>query len=1179
MLCATALIALMLLAYVPTTVEDLGAEEESSFSSTDWENHERPGWADGHQPQLWQPTAAGSLWGLDFSPSGERIAAVDITNRNLMVWNVSDGRVILHAPHANSLVDVAWLGEDVVLAADSGTGWTAFDIVDDGSAWPANGTTMRSGEWSAGMSGSKNGWLWGLDVSSDGSTVAFCGDIDDPNIGGEFVFADATHFMQGGPANAATVYTDRWGADCALDADGDHGVVLSRFYDPGLQDFNDKVIGYDRVGNSLSLAYDRHVAGSPNMAWAVDIAPSDAHYTIGYNRASGGVVANYEISSGNVDWYAPNPQDVSSLEWAPNGAMVVAGLHDPGKVLTIDPAGGLLGDQGWHARVWSGKGTPANVTAVSFDGAGTRIASAGVDGGIEIYDVDHSNLALNIARRLGTDLVREIASHPTEPLLLFAESSGVGTVRNAITGKIDRQCFHPNFGMPANNVPYAKSAVLSETQTLLGFSDGLILSCDETGKELWHWDVETDHEMEVFGRVALHPMGRWAAVTWTENASNTGVAGRVAILDLDTLSISRYFDYQTEYWPLTFSPTGSRLASAAQNGDVRVWDTGAPDAANWIDDGVVHSHANYTGVLGWHPGMDMLLSVGWDRQAMLWDVDQDQQMMQLAVGGEAFSAVFAESTNLVIGSADAGTSSNGRIEFIDAMNMTVTSVWPMDGVPRGMAIVPSVGLVVANHTGAWVVLTPDSDGDGVADDADAFPNNPLQWADSDGDGAGDNNALGAGGDGCPTVWGDSFQDRNGCPDSDGDGWSDADQGWLACVSGAGYGDAFPNNPEQHCDADGDGFGDAYSYHLSGEGLRVGEAGDAFPQNPSQWADRDGDGCGDNHTYDEGSDGLRVLESGDAFPEDATQCFDTDGDGYGDNYTWRLAGDGMRLEAGDAFWLDPLAWSDLDGDGCPLASSTGLEIDRHPEDPTRCDAPLDFEIPEDMALAVGTIEANWELMVDWKNVPDATVRIALFIAPSEDGLDPSHDLFNAQAPTVLLPIQEWTSFAETGVHQTFEQPHGDDLDHMSARLVLWSSDGQTASVWANGTWDVSTVDPDPGPDPNPEPEPGPDPNPNPGPDGEGGDENPVDESGSSSAVLFAGIGVLLLAALGGGLLLMRRGGGNAMSAAGHMPPASMPTTIHAPCEVCGGAAHETVHNGDRWTWCPSCRRWINYLGKA
>jgi len=68
-------------------------------------------------------------------------------------------------------------------------------------------------------------------------------------------------------------------------------------------------------------------------------------------------------------------------------------------------------------------------------------------------------------------------------------------------------------------------------------------------------------------------------------------------------------------------------------------------------------------------------------------------------------------------------------------------------------------------------------------------------------------ALAAEDDDCPGINGDSTNDRNGCPDTDGDGWSDPDEDW-GTADGA---DAFPNEKTQWSDRDGDGFGDTNSF--------------------------------------------------------------------------------------------------------------------------------------------------------------------------------------------------------------------------------------------------------------------------------------------------------------------------------------------------------------------------------
>jgi len=64
----------------------------------------------------------------------------------------------------------------------------------------------------------------------------------------------------------------------------------------------------------------------------------------------------------------------------------------------------------------------------------------------------------------------------------------------------------------------------------------------------------------------------------------------------------------------------------------------------------------------------------------------------------------------------------------------------------------------------------------------------------DGDGFGDN-SQGNQSDSCPSVSGTSDEDRNGCPDRDGDGWSDPDEVWTF-EDGA---DQEPDDSQSHVD--------------------------------------------------------------------------------------------------------------------------------------------------------------------------------------------------------------------------------------------------------------------------------------------------------------------------------------------------------------------------------------------
>lgn len=299
-----------------------------------------------------------------------------------------------------------------------------------------------------------------------------------------------------------------------------------------------------------------------------------------------------------------------------------------------------------------------------------------------------------------------------------------------------------------------------------------------------------------------------------------------------------------------------------------------------------------------------------------------------------------------------------------------------DGIDTAEDACPSLP---GNSTANGTIGCPDSDGDGWADRIDAFDGEPTQWNDTDGDGFGDNWAdpalnvsRGAAGigqwvhlaaftDSCPEEAGQTTRDRPGCPDQDGDQYSDV-------------GDAFPLDATQHADADGDGYGDdregttpdacpetpGTSTALArygcpdsdgdgwddvvddfpedpdlardSDGDGVDDAIDGFPLDVTQWHDKDFDGYGDNASgnasdacpdvrgtstedrlgcLDDDGDGW--SNDGDALPNDATQHLDTDGDGFGDDPNGTLP-DACPQASGNSTANDTWGCPDTDGDG-------------------------------------------------------------------------------------------------------------------------------------------------------------------------------------------------------------------------------------------------------------------------
>ena len=83
------------------------------------------------------------------------------------------------------------------------------------------------------------------------------------------------------------------------------------------------------------------------------------------------------------------------------------------------------------------------------------------------------------------------------------------------------------------------------------------------------------------------------------------------------------------------------------------------------------------------------------------------------------------------------------IYYICAVNPNGTFKWEFK-FSKAVVSSPAIGsdgtiyVASSNGYGCLYALEKDTDGDGVGDNSDAFPNDPSKWRDTDGDGAGGN---------------------------------------------------------------------------------------------------------------------------------------------------------------------------------------------------------------------------------------------------------------------------------------------------------------------------------------------------------------------------------------------------------------------------------------------------------
>lgn len=215
--------------------------------------------------------------------------------------------------------------------------------------------------------------------------------------------------------------------------------------------------------------------------------------------------------------------------------------------------------------------------------------------------------------------------------------------------------------------------------------------------------------------------------------------------------------------------------------------------------------------------------------------------------------------------------------------------------------------------------TIDTDGDGVRDLDDAFPDDATEWSDFDGDGIGDNADLDDDNDGLL----DEEELEGGTDplnsDTDGDNFLDGE-------------DAFPLDSSEWLDTDGDG---------------VGDNSDAFPDDPSESADNDEDGIGDNADTDDDNDGLSDEEE--ELLGTNPLSVDTDRDGLNDP-------DEIKMKT------NPLI-ADTDGD----KSRDG--VDHFPLDRTK------WTISQHVAnLRASLVAGRVVRPVDWKTAAQRTTAL-------------------------------------------------------------------------------------------------------------------------------------------------------------------------------------------------------------
>jgi WD40 repeat protein len=333
-----------------------------------------------------------------------------------------------------------------------------------------------------------------------------------------------------------------------------------------------------------------------------------------------------------------------------------------------------------HADLLTLQGHTPVVFSVAFHPDGTRVASAGGDGTLKVWDATTGNAIRTPAGHAGW--VRGVRFSPDGGRLASVSEDGKVILWDLATGRPDRTleghagrgrsvAFSPDgnrLAAAAGNVMTAWEAATGRVvRTLGGPDDGAVAAAfgpDGTrlasaGKNgsVTVWDTATGqavwrrqrHVTKVLD-IAFSPDGRQLASAGADGTVRLweAAAGR----ELLTLT-----GHASDVWGVAFSPDGARLASAGVDQTVRVW-----DAATGRLIRTLKGHRTEVLAVAFSPAGDRLASASADGTVKVWDPDSDPDASIFrGHAGDVSNAVFSPD-----GARLASAGADGTVKVWDA---------------------------------------------------------------------------------------------------------------------------------------------------------------------------------------------------------------------------------------------------------------------------------------------------------------------------------------------------------------------------------------------------------------------------------------------------------------------------------------------------------------------------------
>jgi WD40 repeat protein/serine/threonine protein kinase len=291
----------------------------------------------------------------------------------------------------------------------------------------------------------------------------------------------------------------------------------------------------------------------------------------------------------------------------------------------------------------------AEVVSVAFSPDGERLATAGGDGAIKIWNSKSGKVTQTL--KAGSGFVVSVAFHPDGEHLATADADRQVKVWDLATGQ---SVFAGPCDVVHTNGAGYSVAFSPDGRQLAAGSDGAVKVWDWTKNQLLHtlpghekhgisvaysrdgrlasgsfggivklWDAEAGGEpLSTFPKSSevRQPIGALAFSQDGKRLATASYGRRVEVWDTTTGELLHTLPHSGLVFCIAFSPDGRRLASAGEDKIVRIWD--ATTGREVLD---LRGHSGACGYVAFSPDGRRLASASLDGTIRIWDATSLQQ--------------------------------------------------------------------------------------------------------------------------------------------------------------------------------------------------------------------------------------------------------------------------------------------------------------------------------------------------------------------------------------------------------------------------------------------------------------------------------------------------------------------------------------------------------------------------